>query len=80
MPKRTGSSTEDHGADDEESRAGKRAGRAADREHRKAAGKRSGRLADGKEAQHRPTGRRHSRANSFPPHRSERDGLATWNE
>jgi len=80
MPKRTKPSTEDHGADDEESRAGKRDGRAADREHSKAADQRGGRRRDGKAARRRPTGRRHSRANSLPPHSDQRDGYIAWNE
>ena len=80
MPKRTDSSTEDYGADNEEDRSGKRPSRAADWEHSKAAGQRDGRRGDGKAAQRDKTGRRHSRADSLPPHRNERDGLATWNE
>ena len=70
MPKRTDTSQADHGTDNEEGCSGERAGRAADREHRKAAGQRDGRGADGKAAQHKPTGQRHSRANSLPPHRN----------
>ena len=80
MPKRTDPSPEDHGARDKESRAGKPSGRAADREHRKATGKRDGRRGDGKAAQRRPTGRRHSRVVTVPPHSDQRDGYIAWNE
>ena len=80
MPERTDPSPEDYGTRDEEDRAGKPSGRAADRKHSKAAGQRDGRRADGKAAQRKPTGQRHSRADSVPPHSDQRDGYITWNE
>lgn len=80
MPERTDPSPEDYGARDEEDRAGKPSGRAANRKHSKAADKCGGLRGDGKAARRRPTGRRHSRVVTVPPHSDQRDGYITWNE